>query len=200
MLSPAQCSHSQSYTMHGTHPTGTAKGERPKFSSQSQRWGCCHLFPHLHPLNKLPSHRFFFSQGREFFPHPTPSSSSLPTDPSSTSCSLLPHQEQPFQPPLSSTCLLRTEKTLQNPEKPGGHWSCCGQGQLSGGQCLCFHPIQLPLYVQMKDTHETNNPGYFPKLIAHKEGEKTHLFIFQQSSAPQVRATLSGGLEPFSSL
>lgn len=58
-----------------------------------------------------------------------------------------------------------------------------GRGSYLGAASL-FHLIRLPLHVQMRDSHKTNNPGYFLKLIAHDLGERTQLFSFQQFSAP----------------
>lgn len=70
-------------------------------------------------------------------------------------------------------------------------WCCKGTralapllaGGVIWGQRL-FHLIQLPLHVLMRDSHKINNPGYFLKLIAHEQGERTQLFRFQQFSAP----------------
>lgn len=86
---------------------------------------------------------------------------------------------------------------LQNHEGTG---PTAGSRGVIWGTASPFHPVQLPLCVQMKDTHKTNNPGYFLKLIAHKEGERTQLFGFQESSAPVGQSLLPGGLEPFSVL
>lgn len=53
-----------------------------------------------------------------------------------------------------------------------------GRGSYLGAASL-FHLIQFSLPVQMRDSHKTNNPGYFFKLIAHEQGERTQLFSFQ---------------------
>lgn len=64
-----------------------------------------------------------------------------------------------------------------------------------------FHWIQLSLHTQMKDTHKTNNPGYFLKLIAQKEGERTQLFQLPAVLSPGRSEPSSQAIEePFSSL
>lgn len=78
---------------------------------------------------------------------------------------------------------------LQNHEGTG---PTVGSRGVIWGMVSPFHPVQVPLHVQMKDTHKTNNPGYFLKLIAHKEGERTQLFGFQESSAPVGQNPLQG--------
>lgn len=67
--------------------------------------------------------------------------------------------------------------------KPEGHCPHHRQGELSGDS-ISVPPVQLSLHVQMRDSHKTNNPGNFLKLIAHEQGERTQLFSFQQFSAP----------------
>lgn len=71
---------------------------------------------------------------------------------------------------------------------------------ISGAASL-FHQIQLRLHTQMKDTHKTNNPGYFLKLIAQKDGERTQLFQLPAVLSPGRSELSSQGVEePFSSL
>lgn len=47
---------------------------------------------------------------------------------------------------------------LQNHEGTG---PTVGSRGVIWGMVSPFHPVQVPLHVQMKDTHKTNNPGYF---------------------------------------
>lgn len=79
-------------------------------------------------------------------------------------------------PRLASGCHV----VLQNHK---GTDPTAGRGSYLEAASL-FHLIQLSPNVQMRDSHKTNNPGYFLKLIAHEQGERTQLFSFQQFSGP----------------
>ena len=102
--SPAQCSRFQTCPTSGMVPLEEKREKDLNPPLQSRSRGCCRPVPALRPLNKLPSHKFCFSQGGD--PSPildlfvTPSLRSLLAGPFSTSRSHLPQQQQPLRPSL----------------------------------------------------------------------------------------------------